>query len=122
MYFRFGRSDDFSDMVFVASLVTSFASFVYMGLRFASYFLLNALNARNLLIHSRFNERQSHLCPTKLAFAAPMLMAFAGARAFTLAVFFKETLDESSSVGKTEWAVAVAVMLACAGINIWGMR
>ncbi len=73
------------------SMVTAFLSMLHRGLK--------------------FNERTTFMA-SKLLVALPMLAAFAGARAFTLAVFVKET------IGTKEWIGAIFVILAFAVMNI----
>ncbi len=73
-------------VVFTLSMVTSFLSLVLFGLH--------------------FNER-SAFAPAKFLVAAPMFAAFAGARAFTLAVFLKQTLG---SAGEAAGGAAVLAL------------
>ena len=80
------------DIIFTLSMVTSFLSMIYFGLTF---------NEQN---SSRF---------TRMLICFPMFAAFAGARAFTLSVFLKETL------GNTKEALGgVGVLAAFCAFNI----
>ena len=86
------------NVIFIMSMVTSFGSLVYFGLQ--------------------FNERKTNgLVKWLLAF--PMFAASVASRAFTLAVFLKETLDNNSEViNKSEWIGAVVVLLLYFGSNV----
>ena len=74
-------------------MVTSFLSLVMLGLR--------------------FNERSSGSV-VKYVVALPMFSAFAAARAFTLAVFLKETLHNLG-----EWLGGLGVLVLFSGLNVW---
>ena len=89
-YDYFSAADD---VIFSFSLVTSFLSLVMLGLR--------------------FNERSTGKV-TKYVVALPMFAAFAAARAFTLAVFLKETLHHWG-----EWLGGLGVLLLFCGLNVW---
>ena len=91
-----GLSVERSDLIFAFSMVTSFMALVYFGLK--------------------FNERKAS-CLVKLVIACPMLAAFAAARAFTLAVFLKETLGHP----KEFMGGLLALSLFCL-INVLALR
>ena len=80
------------DVIFIMSMVTSFGAVVYFGLK--------------------FNERQTNAL-VKWLLAFPMFAASVAARAFTLAVFLKETLDN-----KSEWFGAILVLALYIGLNV----
>ena len=84
------------DLIFAFSMVTSFLALVYFGLQ--------------------FNERRAFFL-SKWLLCLPMFAAFAGARAFTLAVFLKETLDST----KESLGGVVVVALFCF-INMLGFK
>ena len=91
-----GLSSEKYDVVFVASMATSFLALVYFALK--------------------FNERQTFFV-TKLILCCPMLAAFALARAFTLAVFLKETLGHPK-----EFAGGILVLIAFGFLNVGSFR
>lgn len=80
------------DVIFIMSMVTSFGAVVYFGLK--------------------FNERQTNAL-VKWLLAFPMFAASVAARAFTLAVFLKETLNN-----KSEWFGAILVLALYIGLNV----
>jgi len=80
------------DVIFIMSMVTSFGAVVYFGLK--------------------FNERQTNAL-VKWLLAFPMFAASVAARAFTLAVFLKETLDN-----KSEWFGAIVLLGLYIGLNV----
>lgn len=80
------------DVIFIMSMVTSFAAIVYFGLQ--------------------FNERKTNPL-VKWLLAFPMFAASVAARAFTLAVFLKETLDN-----KSEWAGALILLFLYIALNV----
>jgi len=85
-------SESKSDIVFIMSMVTSFGTLVYYGLK--------------------FNERKtSSLVKWLLAF--PMFAASVAARGFTLSVFLKETIDN-----KSEIIGALIVLTVYFGVNV----
>eukprot|EP00095_Tigriopus_kingsejongensis_P007483 maker-scaffold580_size130538-snap-gene-0.24 protein:Tk07483 transcript:maker-scaffold580_size130538-snap-gene-0.24-mRNA-1 annotation:"xk-related protein" len=81
-----------ADIIFTISMVTSFIALVFFGLSF------NELNTNRVV---------------RIWLCLPMLAAFAGARAFTLAVFLKETLANT-----TEWVGGVFVLALFCLINV----
>ena len=74
------------------SMVTSFGALVYFGLQ--------------------FNERKTNAL-VKWLLAFPMFAASVAARAFTLAVFLKETLGN-----KSEMAIALFLLFLYIGLNV----
>ena len=81
-------------------MVTSFLSLIFHGIK--------------------FNERVTSLI-VKLLLCVPMFAAFAGARAFTLAVFLKETIDNDVP-GSVEWIGSLFMLALFGGINIASFR
>ena len=77
-------------------MVTSFLSLLFNGIK--------------------FNERQTFMIP-KLFLCVPMFAAFAGARAFTLSVFLKETIDNRIS-GSIEWVGGLLMLTFFCGITL----
>ncbi len=71
-----GLSTEKDDVIFTLSMATSFGALIYFGLQ--------------------FNERRTSRI-TSFFVVLPMFATFALARAFTLAVFLKETLDDNKT-------------------------
>lgn len=97
-----GMSKDKDDVIFTLSMITSFGALVYFGLK--------------------FNERQTDKW-TKWFLSFPMFAASLASRAFTLAVFLKETTlgrhleTPDGSVG-TEWVGGLVVIFVYFFLNV----
>ena len=95
---RIGLSTEKDDVIFIFSMFTSFGALIYFGLQASVQFLfpLNLQTLRSRTHTPQFNERRTSRLLT-FFLAMPMFAAFALARAFTLAVFLKETLDDNKT-------------------------
>lgn len=91
-----GISFSSEDIIFTLSMVTSFLALSFFGLAF------NELNTNKVV---------------KIWLCMPMLAAFAGARAFTMAVFLKETFANT-----TEWVGGMFVLALFCVINIGSFK
>ncbi|TRY76978.1 hypothetical protein TCAL_12031 [Tigriopus californicus] len=96
VFYRIGIGKDKEDIIFTLSMITSFLALSLFGLAF------NELNTNKVV---------------KIWLCMPMLAAFAGARAFTMAVFLKETFANT-----TEWVGGMFVLALFCVINIGSFK